>query len=679
MRLCFFSAAALFLLCFLLPAAVAEERFYEFVVQETLVKRLCNTQKIITVNGQFPGPTIEVYDGDTVAIRAVNMARYNVTLHWHGLRQLRNGWADGPEFVTQCPIRPGGSYTYRFAIQGQEGTLWWHAHSSWLRATVHGALLIRPRPGVPYPFPKPHSEFPIILAEWWRRDPIAVLRQSMITGAPPNVSDAILINGQPGDFLECSAQVPDLVKPTKATFGLEKSIPTVVYSIGRRDERCIVLFRCLQRDKMKRQRFSRLLTMHAVAVTETSIIPVAAGETTLLRIINAAMNTELFVSLAGHKMTVVAADSMYTKPFETTVVLLGPGQTTDVLVTAHAAPGRYYLAARAYASAQGVPFDNTTATAIFQYKGGAGCPTTAGGAGAAGAVAGAGVGAGAAGGAGAVAGAGAGTFNGSLGRSKYSGGNPGRAGPAPMLPYLPAYNDTNTATAFSNSIRSPAPVKVPGPVTQEVFTTVGFGLFNCMPGPFCQGPNNTRFGASMNNVSFQLPNTVSLLQAHYHHIPGVFTDDFPPMPPVFFDFTSQNVPRALWQPVKGTKLYRVRYGAVVQIVFQDTGIFAAEEHPMHIHGYHFYVLATGFGNYDPVRDAHKFNLVDPPSRNTIGVPVGGWAVVRFVADNPGVWLVHCHIDAHLTGGLGMALLVEDGEAELEATMAPPLDLPLCAL
>ncbi|KAL5218629.1 hypothetical protein ABZP36_019313 [Zizania latifolia] len=400
--------------------------------------------------------------------------------------------------------------------------------------------------------------------------------------------------------------------------------------------------------------------MHACArptTAETSIIPVVAGETTLLRIINAAMNAELFVSLAGHKMTVVAADAMYTKPFETTVVLLGPGQTTDVLVTAHAAPGRYYLAARAYASAQGAPFDNTTATAIFQYKDAAGCATTVAG-----------------------AGAGASTFNGPLGRSpSRPSRHPGRAGPAPMLPFLPAFNDTNTATVFSNSIRSPAPVKVPGPVTQEVFTTVGFGLFNCRPGPFCQGPNNTRFGSSMNNVSFQLPNTISLLQAHYHHVPGVFTDDFPPLPPVFFDFTSQNIPRTLWQPVKGTRLYRVKYGAVVQIVFQDTGIFAAEEHPMHIHGYHFYVLATGFGNYDPRRDAAKFNLVDPPSRNTIGVPVGGWAVVRFVADNPGVWLVHCHIDAHLTGGLAMALLVEDGEAELEATMAPPLDLPICAL
>jgi hypothetical protein len=132
-------------------------------VQETLVKRLCKSQKIITVNGQFPGPTIEVYNGDTLAIKAVNLAQYNVTLHWHGLRQLRNGWADGPEFVTQCPIRPGGSYTYRFTIQDQEGTLWWHAHSSWLRATVHGALIIHPKRGLPYPFPKPHSEFPVIL------------------------------------------------------------------------------------------------------------------------------------------------------------------------------------------------------------------------------------------------------------------------------------------------------------------------------------------------------------------------------------------------------------------------------------------------------------------------------------------------------------------------------------
>jgi FtsP/CotA-like multicopper oxidase with cupredoxin domain len=81
----------------------------------------------------------------------------------HGIRQMRTGWADGPEFVTQCPIRPGGSYKYRFTIEGQEGTLWWHAHSSWLRATVYGALIIRPRENKTYPFAKPSREVPVIL------------------------------------------------------------------------------------------------------------------------------------------------------------------------------------------------------------------------------------------------------------------------------------------------------------------------------------------------------------------------------------------------------------------------------------------------------------------------------------------------------------------------------------
>jgi laccase len=79
----------------------------------------------------------------------------------HGVRQFRTAWADGPEFVTQCPIRPGESYTYRFTVLGQIGTLWWHAHSSWLRATVYGALIIHPRGD--YPFRKPDREIPILL------------------------------------------------------------------------------------------------------------------------------------------------------------------------------------------------------------------------------------------------------------------------------------------------------------------------------------------------------------------------------------------------------------------------------------------------------------------------------------------------------------------------------------
>ena len=81
----------------------------------------------------------------------------------HGVRQLRTGWSDGPAYVTQCPIQTGQSFVYNFTITGQRGTLLWHAHVSWMRATLYGPIVILPKRGVPYPFPvKPYKEIPII-------------------------------------------------------------------------------------------------------------------------------------------------------------------------------------------------------------------------------------------------------------------------------------------------------------------------------------------------------------------------------------------------------------------------------------------------------------------------------------------------------------------------------------
>ena len=79
----------------------------------------------------------------------------------HGIRQLRSAWADGPAYITQCPIRGGQSYTYNFTVIDQRGTLLWHAHYGWQRASLYGAFIIYPR--MPYPFSVPiQSEVPII-------------------------------------------------------------------------------------------------------------------------------------------------------------------------------------------------------------------------------------------------------------------------------------------------------------------------------------------------------------------------------------------------------------------------------------------------------------------------------------------------------------------------------------
>ena len=78
---------------------------------------------------------------------------------------MRTPLADGPAYVTQCPIPPGGRYTYRFNITDQEGIVWWHAHYSWLRATVNGAFVILPKEGSSYPFSKPDAEIPIVIGD----------------------------------------------------------------------------------------------------------------------------------------------------------------------------------------------------------------------------------------------------------------------------------------------------------------------------------------------------------------------------------------------------------------------------------------------------------------------------------------------------------------------------------
>ena len=70
-------------------------------------------------------------------------------------------------------------------------------------------------------------------------------------------------------------------------------------------------------------------------------------------------------------MTVVGTDGSYTKPLTQNYITIFPGQTFDVLLEANQRPDHYYMAAITYSVApkyQGF-YDNTTTTAIVQYRG----------------------------------------------------------------------------------------------------------------------------------------------------------------------------------------------------------------------------------------------------------------------------------------------------------------------
>lgn len=93
---------------------------------------------------------------------------------------------------------------------------------------------------------------------------------------------------------------------------------------------------------------------------------------------------------------------------------------------------------------------------------------------------------------------------------------------------------------------------------------------------------------------------------------------------------------ANFQTNNGTRIYRLHYNSTVQLVLQDTGMIAPENHPLHLHGFNFFEVGRGLGNFNSKKDPKKFNLVDPVERNTISVPSGGWTAIRFLADNPGI-------------------------------------------
>uniref|UniRef100_A0A452XQ06 laccase n=1 Tax=Aegilops tauschii subsp. strangulata TaxID=200361 RepID=A0A452XQ06_AEGTS len=174
-------------------AAIVE---HTFNVGNLSISQLCQPNRIITaVNGQLPGPTIRAREGDTVVVHLVNESPYSMTIHWHGIFQRGSQWADGPAMVTQCPFQPGGNYTYSFNVTGQEGTLWWHAHFSFLRATVYGALIILPRGGAKaYPFAKPDKEEVIMFGEWWNANVFDLQQMALLTGIPAGPADAYTIN-----------------------------------------------------------------------------------------------------------------------------------------------------------------------------------------------------------------------------------------------------------------------------------------------------------------------------------------------------------------------------------------------------------------------------------------------------------------------------------------------------
>ncbi|KAE9992041.1 hypothetical protein EG327_010340 [Venturia inaequalis] len=154
-------------------------RKYNFVVSYRDIAPDGVTKQGLVINGAFPGPTIQ--------------ANWGTSIHWHGLLQKGTPWLDGVPTVSECPIPPGKTMTYRSRAD-QYGTSWYHSHySAQYAGGALGAMIIHgPR----------HADYdvdlgPIILSDWYHKSYLDLVEATMtsIIGLPP-WSDNNLIQGK---------------------------------------------------------------------------------------------------------------------------------------------------------------------------------------------------------------------------------------------------------------------------------------------------------------------------------------------------------------------------------------------------------------------------------------------------------------------------------------------------
>ncbi|THU81230.1 laccase [Dendrothele bispora CBS 962.96] len=175
----------------------------EFNVDNSVVAPDGFNRAGVIVNRVFPGTLIQASKNDVLHIKTNNNLtdpdmRRSLSIHWHGLFQMRTASEDGPAFVTQCPIAPQHSYTYDIPLNGQAGTFWYHSHlSSQYVDGLKGPLVI-------YDPEDPHLSLydvddentVITLSEWYHLPSVGIEEKYLnVNPFHEPIPDSGLING----------------------------------------------------------------------------------------------------------------------------------------------------------------------------------------------------------------------------------------------------------------------------------------------------------------------------------------------------------------------------------------------------------------------------------------------------------------------------------------------------
>lgn len=567
----------------------------------------------LLVNSELGGPTIAVHQGERLTVTVVNEVRNDfpvvssggVSIHWHGLHVTGLPWLDGFSYVSQCPIPYGSNFTYSWVVQDPPGTYFWHGHNGVeLSDGLRGPLIVKPPRGMggnedvaqipseTIGSPKEEKELTLMVSDWYTKvagESAKALNFPFDTSRQTNQTGAFTWIGNPRSLiLNQQGCASDCVLGPNATEPLCHPQPD-----------CDTRF----------------------------VWEVESNTTYLIRLIGAGSLVYQTICFEGHNITVVASDARPVDPFTPpsgSCVDINLGQRYDIELTTNATPGLYWISSLS-SFRPGTP----AGYGVMKYReapdNNAKLPST-------------------------------------------SPPQPGE-GPTPWI------LDGTINTIVGAPGRTPSPPKnvsqtVSVQITQPLLEQTGqirwaLGNVANLLNPPCKDllslTANQRWvqentvNRSSNDYFLQNTTLPGLGQQEGGGESAIFVD----LPIVKAGSSMNGTGLMPKYPVAGVHLVNLRYMDVVDLILQNNAANSfngdyripegasrntSEEHPIHLHGHTFWVLGEGNGTYDPA--ASLLNEDNPRQGDTVTLAPEGWAVIRFVADNPGMWGMHCHISVH---------------------------------
>ncbi len=584
-----------------------------------------NYRPLLLINGRIPGPTLVVTKRQTIVVHVLNhLESEGITIHWHGMFQKGTAWMDGVGFVTQPPIDAGSSFDYIFKAE-PAGTHWYHSHVGSQKSDgLFGGLVIRELATLgtilnnsTYNSVVDNAgEHTFTIIDWQRKAEFL----------PQSLADLPFYNNLPIGQVPTNMDTsfPGYSSPDGANLGGIPFWSGLINGKGRMD---------------------------SDIATPLSIFSVQRGSTFHFRMVGSISIYAFRVSVDGHKLKAIASDGEYFEPVEVDYMIIHAGETYDFLLEANSQEGTNFWI-RADILADNLQQEQS-ARAILTY------------------------------------------------------GNSSDLDWTTAYSNVPERNRTCTAEAPCMTLNCPFRIYPSSfntlcvPLTSLVRRTAtpDSDIPNFPPNSSCedcmhflnfdfQGANGQ---SSVNANSFQLPqtsyatncfqyenqkndnttNTCNKCEVNPNSPNGCKCID---VVPIVNNFTFNE---ALAQPS-------------VAMVF--SGIPSEFSHPIHLHGHAYTIVYIGYGEYnESTGKLIRFNrdidcgndtlCTNPRWRNgipqavlnrtnsngevvasairkdTVMIPAGGYVVISFEADNPGYWIMHCHIEAHLLDG--MAVIVQE--------------------